>query len=217
MLTCFDCGTVVSRVHNMLRTIARIRNLTNAVPQTKSSGFVDPSASPEQNLTGTGWSGVKQGAPSARQVQRTIPAATCPRTDRCDRVNATNTGNDFDPWWQSAYGAAGRRASAERETVMENDQRANDASTPWSCAPQWDTEEAMAEVKGCALCVVLDVNVLTSMQLRSNVVHLQDLHDFDDEGELYRNYMRRFNNLVVAGGVELEKILKIDLDGDGQV
>ena len=53
---------------------------------------------------------------------------------------------------------------------------------------------------------------------------LQDLHDFDDEGEqmssaerTYRNYMRRFNNLVVAGGVGLEKILKIDLDGDGQV
>jgi hypothetical protein len=33
----------------------------------------------------------------------------------------------------------------------------------------------------------------------------------------YRQYMRQFNSLVVCGGVELEKVLNMDLDGDGKV
>jgi len=51
------------------------------------------------------------------------------------------------------------------------------------------------------------------------------MHDFDDEPDdkmstsehTYRQYMRQLNKMVVAGSSGLEKILNVDLDGDGKV
>ena len=51
------------------------------------------------------------------------------------------------------------------------------------------------------------------------------MHDFDDEPDdkmstsehTYRQYMRQLNTMVVAETSGLEKILNVDLDGDGEV
>ena len=51
------------------------------------------------------------------------------------------------------------------------------------------------------------------------------MHDLDDEPDeqmstserTYRQYMHRLNEMVIAGSNGLEKILHVDLDGDGKI